>query len=133
MCCQMTWLICIVQVGVSLWEHWMSLSNLVSWCTFTWKFSVACWDYDLLINVERVGYLASSMHQPSYTVHDISNRIPQDWLSLELILLVLGDSDTIVISRSSIQKEVGLSYSLMLLFVALKKMILKLLPLWLGI
>ncbi|KAF3967033.1 hypothetical protein CMV_008925 [Castanea mollissima] len=46
------------------------------------------------------------MHQPSNTVHDISNRIPQERLSLELILLVLGDSDTIVISRSSSQKVV---------------------------
>ena len=84
-------------------------------------------------NVERVGYLASSMHQPSNTAHEISNWIPQEWLSLELILLVLGDSKTIVISRSSIQKEVGLSYSLMFLYVTLKKMILKILPLWMGI
>ena len=122
-----------MQVGVSPWEHWMSLSNLASSCTFTWEFSVAYWDYDLLINVERIGYLASSMHQSSNTTHEISNWIPQEWLSLELILLVLGDSKNIVISRSSIQKEVGLSCSLMLLYVTLKKMILKILPLWMGI
>lgn len=65
----MTWLVCIVLVDVTLRPLIDSICSLM--------------DSDLLINME-VGYLASSVHQFSNTGSDMSNQIPQEWLSFEI-------------------------------------------------